>query len=42
VLLPLLELVPDLAVPGLGSLQRFLPAVADQAIARLDAALSPA
>ncbi len=42
VLLPLLELAPDLAVPGLGSLQRFLPAVADQAIARLDAALSTA
>jgi 2-amino-4-hydroxy-6-hydroxymethyldihydropteridine diphosphokinase len=42
VLLPLLELSPNLAAPGLGSLQRFLPAVADQAIARLDAALSTA
>ena len=40
VLLPLLELVPDLVAPGLGPLQRFLPAVADQVIARLDRALS--
>ncbi len=42
VLLPLLELAPDLVAPGLGLLQRFLPAVADQVIARLDSALSTA
>ena len=36
VLLPLLELVPELAPAGLGSLKRFLPLVADQVIARLD------
>jgi 2-amino-4-hydroxy-6-hydroxymethyldihydropteridine diphosphokinase len=36
VLLPLLELAPDLAVPGLGPASRFLPAVAGQAISRID------
>ena len=40
VLLPLLELAPDLAPPNLGSLKNFLPAVADQAIVRLDQKLN--
>lgn len=35
VLLPLLELAPDLALPGLGRLSDRLPAVADQAIERV-------
>lgn len=34
VLLPLLEIAPALAVPGLGSLAGYLPQVADQCIAR--------
>lgn len=37
VLLPLLELVPGLQAPGLGALAAFVPAVATQAITRLDA-----
>ncbi len=36
VLLPLLELTPNLDAPGLGSLERFLPGVADQNSTRLD------
>lgn len=36
VLVPLLELSPDIAIPGLGPAQRFSAAVAGQAIARLD------
>ncbi|HEX5683578.1 MAG TPA: 2-amino-4-hydroxy-6-hydroxymethyldihydropteridine diphosphokinase [Ideonella sp.] len=35
VLLPLVELAPDLSLPGQGPLQRLLPAVADQVIERL-------
>ncbi len=35
VLLPLLELAPSLAVPGLGPLAHWLPATADQRIERL-------
>lgn len=41
VLHPLLELAPDLALPGLGGLSRYLPAVADQAITRSALALWP-
>ena len=36
VLQPLLELVPDLVVPGLGPLADHLPAVADQRLERVD------
>ena len=36
VLLPLLEIAPDIAIPGLGLARALLPAVADQAIERLD------
>ena len=36
VLLPLLELTPNLDAPGIGALERFLPGVADQNITRLD------
>lgn len=35
VLLPLLELEPELAVPGLGGLKAWLPSVADQRIERI-------
>jgi 2-amino-4-hydroxy-6-hydroxymethyldihydropteridine diphosphokinase len=35
VLVPLLELVPDLDLPGLGPAHQFLGAVADQAITRI-------
>ena len=35
VLLPLLELEPELAVPGLGCLKAWLPSVADQRIERI-------
>ncbi len=35
VLAPLLELAPQLQLPGLGALQNCLPAVADQAVRRL-------
>ena len=35
VLAPLLELAPQLQLPGLGPAQRWLPAVADQAVRRL-------
>lgn len=35
VLVPLLEIAPDLTVPGLGPLARYLPLVADQPIRRL-------
>ena len=35
VLLPLLELVPDISLPGLGRAAQFAPAVADQGIIRL-------
>lgn len=35
VLLPLLELLPTLAVPGLGALQAWLPGVAGQAVEKL-------
>lgn len=35
VLRPLLELLPDLDLPGLGALRAYLPAVADQAIERV-------
>ncbi len=37
VLLPLLELAPDLALPGLGPLRPWLAGVADQAIERIAA-----
>ncbi len=37
VLVPLAELAPDLVVPGLGAIRSLLPAVADQAIAKLAA-----
>ncbi|MFO1251689.1 MAG: 2-amino-4-hydroxy-6-hydroxymethyldihydropteridine diphosphokinase [Inhella sp.] len=37
VLLPLLELAPELALPGLGALQAYLPAVAGQGIECLGA-----
>jgi 2-amino-4-hydroxy-6-hydroxymethyldihydropteridine diphosphokinase len=36
VLLPLLELAPELELPGLGPAAAFLPGVRDQAIQRLD------
>ncbi|MFC4932481.1 2-amino-4-hydroxy-6-hydroxymethyldihydropteridine diphosphokinase [Massilia sp. GCM10023247] len=36
VLAPLLEIAPGAVIPGLGPAAGFLPAVADQAIARLD------
>ena len=36
VLAPLLEIAPDAAIPGIGRAAAFLPAVANQAIARLD------
>jgi 2-amino-4-hydroxy-6-hydroxymethyldihydropteridine diphosphokinase len=36
VLLPLLELAPDIAVPGLGPARHYLAGVADQAIARME------
>ncbi|NHZ82227.1 2-amino-4-hydroxy-6-hydroxymethyldihydropteridine diphosphokinase [Massilia sp. CCM 8695] len=36
VLAPLLEIAPHIELPGHGPAQRFLPAVAGQAIARLD------
>lgn len=36
VLAPLLEIAPDIAIPGRGRAADFLPGVADQAIARLD------
>ncbi|MGX4643308.1 2-amino-4-hydroxy-6-hydroxymethyldihydropteridine diphosphokinase [Massilia sp. SYSU DXS3249] len=36
VLAPLLEIAPDTAIPGIGRAAAFLPAVASQAIARLD------
>jgi 2-amino-4-hydroxy-6-hydroxymethyldihydropteridine diphosphokinase len=39
VLLPLLELNPALAAPGLGVLSAFLPAVAEQSLVRTEAAL---
>lgn len=35
VLRPLLELIPDAVLPGLGRLDRYLPTVADQMIARI-------
>ena len=35
VLLPLLELTPEIIVPGLGPARRYLAGVADQAIARI-------
>jgi 2-amino-4-hydroxy-6-hydroxymethyldihydropteridine diphosphokinase len=34
VLLPLLEIAPDVQLPGLGAARSFLPAVAGQAIER--------
>ena len=37
VLRPLLDLLPEAALPGLGRLDRHLPAVGDQAITRIDA-----
>ena len=37
VLYPLLDLLPDITLPGLGRLDRYLPKVADQAIDRLPA-----
>lgn len=40
VLRPLLELAPDLALPGLGRLSDYLPLVQDQALERLDAPLA--
>jgi 2-amino-4-hydroxy-6-hydroxymethyldihydropteridine diphosphokinase len=36
VLVPLAELAPDLVIPGLGAIRELLPAIADQAIAKLD------
>jgi 2-amino-4-hydroxy-6-hydroxymethyldihydropteridine diphosphokinase len=36
VVVPLLEIAPDLDVPGKGPLRAFLPGVADQAITRLN------
>ncbi|MBS0345004.1 MAG: 2-amino-4-hydroxy-6-hydroxymethyldihydropteridine diphosphokinase [Proteobacteria bacterium] len=36
VLLPLLEVAPDIALPALGQGRNFLPAVADQAITRTE------
>ncbi|HAT30648.1 MAG TPA: 2-amino-4-hydroxy-6-hydroxymethyldihydropteridine diphosphokinase [Janthinobacterium sp.] len=36
VLVPLLELAPDIAIPGRGPARRFLDAVAGQTIARVD------
>lgn len=41
VLLPLMELDPALAAPGLGSLSAFLPGVADQVVARAGKLLCP-
>lgn len=38
VLVPLAEISPDLQIPGLGSLQQLLPAVADQGLAPIDGA----
>lgn len=35
VLVPLAELAPDLVIPGLGSIDRLLPGVVDQVIAKL-------
>lgn len=40
VLLPLLELAPDLSLPGLGRMARYLQATQDQAVAREDQARS--
>jgi 2-amino-4-hydroxy-6-hydroxymethyldihydropteridine diphosphokinase len=37
VLHPLLDLLPDASLPALGRLDQYLPAVADQTIARIDA-----
>ena len=34
VLLPLLEIAPDVRIPGLGAARDFLPGVTNQAIAR--------
>ena len=36
VLIPLLELAPDIAIPGHGPAQRFLAAVAEQAIGKIE------
>ncbi|MDB5949985.1 MAG: folK [Massilia sp.] len=36
VLAPLLEIAPDVVIPGRGAAHRFLAAVADQAISRID------